>query len=179
MSCRVVSCRVVLAILTTSLALNRRMRTRCVALRKWTFCGPEEERSFQRTPAIEWWKENRNKLVQFSQYLPSFCTKAAPPAGASRYIDVAETVTMLCTLCGHSCRETVKDFGQKSFSLVKCSSCGGTCDKYVEFELALVVIDLILHQVSAYRHVIFNRLPFVHFGLQSTWKCKHMDVDCT
>ena len=75
---------------------------------------------------------------------------------------------MQCTLCGHGCRETVKDFGQNSFSLAVCRHCGGTCDKYVEFELTLVVFDLVLHRISAYRHVLFNRLKCEPFGLQGT-----------
>jgi hypothetical protein len=65
---------------------------------------------------------------------------------------------MVCTACGAACQQTVKDFGQGSFSLMRCSECGDVCDKFVEFELTLVVIELILHRVGAYRHVLFNRL---------------------
>jgi hypothetical protein len=34
--------------------------------------------------------------------------------------------------------------------------CHEVADKYVEYDNVLVVLDLILHRVGAYRHVLFN-----------------------
>lgn len=36
------------------------------------------------------------------------------------------------------------------------SECHEVADKYVEYDSVLVVLDLILHRVGAYRHVLFN-----------------------
>lgn len=33
-------------------------------------------------------------------------------------------------------------------------------DKYIECEFVLVAIDMVLHRVQAYRHLLFNRRPF-------------------
>ena len=38
------------------------------------------------------------------------------------------------------------------------SHCNEYADKYVEYELVIIVLDLILHHPRAYRHVLFNRL---------------------
>jgi hypothetical protein len=36
----------------------------------------------------------------------------------------------------------------------------GSQDKYVEYEMMLIIIDLILHKPQVYRHILFNRIPF-------------------
>lgn len=33
-------------------------------------------------------------------------------------------------------------------------------DHYIEYELILIVLDLALHKVQAYRHLLFNRRPY-------------------
>ncbi|KAK6737349.1 hypothetical protein RB195_019820 [Necator americanus] len=40
--------------------------------------------------------------------------------------------------------------------LSDCKSCGAVVDKYVEYDTMLVIIDLIIHNISAYRHLIYN-----------------------
>ena len=45
--------------------------------------------------------------------------------------------------------------------LVMHDFCKKIADKYVEYELVLIVIDLILHKPQVYRHILFNRTPFV------------------
>lgn len=39
-------------------------------------------------------------------------------------------------------------------------ACGEVADKYVEFEGVLIAIDMVLHKLSVYRHLLFNRLPY-------------------
>jgi lipid intermediate transporter len=36
-------------------------------------------------------------------------------------------------------------------------SCGAVADKYIEFELIIIILDLVLHKPQAYRHLLFNR----------------------
>lgn len=38
--------------------------------------------------------------------------------------------------------------------------CRSVADKYVECEFVLIAIDLALHRIQAYRHLLFNRKPF-------------------
>ena len=38
--------------------------------------------------------------------------------------------------------------------------CGNVNDKYIEYELTLVAIDIILHRTPAFRHLLHNRQAF-------------------
>ena len=40
--------------------------------------------------------------------------------------------------------------------------CHKVVDKYVEYELILVIIDVILHRPQAFRHVLYNRRSLTH-----------------
>lgn len=40
------------------------------------------------------------------------------------------------------------------------SYCRSVADKYIEWEFVLIAIDLVLHRVQAYRHLLFNMRPF-------------------
>lgn len=46
-------------------------------------------------------------------------------------------------------------------------------DKYIEHELTLVVLDMALHDLPAYRHLIFNRQPFANPKSSSVGTCRH------
>ena len=62
-------------------------------------------------------------------------------------------------------KERGKALTGSSIRLVRCSGnkCSGgkaqaqVADKYVEYEMILVLIDVILHRVPAFRHLLFNR----------------------
>lgn len=43
-------------------------------------------------------------------------------------------------------------------SLVKCKTCGDRLDPFVEMEFQLIALDLMLHRVTAFRHVLCNRV---------------------
>ena len=40
--------------------------------------------------------------------------------------------------------------------------CQNVADKYIEYELILVCIDVILHRKQAFRHFLFNRRSLTH-----------------
>jgi uncharacterized membrane protein len=65
----------------------------------------------------------------------------------------------VCASCGTEQPGAVSSvvwFSETSVTLAKCGHCGQPLDAYVEYEPALVSIDLMLHRVPAYRHVIRN-----------------------
>ncbi|GJV88477.1 protein arv1 homolog isoform X1 [Tanacetum coccineum] len=39
---------------------------------------------------------------------------------------------------------------------MKCQSCGAVADEYIECEIMILLIDLILHKAKAYRHLFYN-----------------------
>jgi len=67
----------------------------------------------------------------------------------------------VCIECDHGVEELYIEFGGKdNLKLVRCNHCGEVADKYIEYELILVVLDVILHRKQAYRHLLFNRKYF-------------------
>jgi len=47
--------------------------------------------------------------------------------------------------------------GNGNIKLTRCQRCGHVADKYIEYELVLVLIDVILHRTAAFRHLFYNR----------------------
>ncbi|CAB4041433.1 ARV1-like isoform X1, partial [Paramuricea clavata] len=65
----------------------------------------------------------------------------------------------VCVECGLKSDEVYKEFKGGSFKLCICKFCQQRVDKYVEFDTVLVFLDIILHKIQAYRHLIFNKPP--------------------
>jgi hypothetical protein len=61
----------------------------------------------------------------------------------------------VCVNCGTPVDKLYLKFGG-GYRLHKCTACGEVADKYVEYESALVVIDLVLLKRAAFRHIMFN-----------------------
>lgn len=63
-----------------------------------------------------------------------------------------------CVECG--CEEngssSYVQYSEGSIRLKRCVRCAKLVDKYIEFEWILIIIDIILFRVQAYRHVLRN-----------------------
>lgn len=67
----------------------------------------------------------------------------------------------MCVNCGTPVNSVIKSWGPAKSGTIKltiCHHCGRIADKYVEYELTLIVLDLILHRIGVYRHLLFNRV---------------------
>ncbi|EPR64102.1 Arv1, related protein [Toxoplasma gondii GAB2-2007-GAL-DOM2] len=74
---------------------------------------------------------------------------------------------VICVECSVPLSSTCRRFPPhfQNIRLARCAACGKTADKYVEYEVLLIFIDLLLHKPQAYRHLIFNRLPYAETGV--------------
>jgi len=58
-----------------------------------------------------------------------------------------------------------KEYGKRSHSgnirLTRCNVCDARLDKYLEYDSVLITIDLILHKIEVYRHLLFNSPVFL------------------
>lgn len=63
-----------------------------------------------------------------------------------------------CVKCGHGVEKLYIQYSPGNIRLLKCSNCKSVADEYIECELMILVIDLILHKPQAYRHLLFNLL---------------------
>jgi len=66
---------------------------------------------------------------------------------------------MRCVECGAPVSVTYRTHPTGAVKLARCGACGKFADEYVEYDLTIVVLDMILYKAPAYRHLVFNRLP--------------------
>ncbi|BBN05323.1 lipid intermediate transporter [Marchantia polymorpha subsp. ruderalis] len=80
-------------------------------------------------------------------------------------------VSMVCVNCGRSVLSVYIEYSPGNIRLSNCATCGGIVDKYVEYEIMIVIMDVILHKYEAYRHVFFNYPRLNKLNLQAlVWK---------
>ncbi|KAI9209577.1 Arv1 protein [Polychytrium aggregatum] len=76
----------------------------------------------------------------------------------------------VCISCGSEVPSLYTIYGLKrdgKASAIKrthCSLCGSFADRYIENELLIVLIDMILLKPEAYRHLLFNRIRYENQG---------------
>lgn len=54
--------------------------------------------------------------------------------------------------------------------------CGSVNDKYIEYELTLVAIDIILHRKPAFRHLLHNRQQFESIAVRKTLHGERLQI---
>ncbi|EKX72943.1 conserved hypothetical protein [Theileria equi strain WA] len=64
---------------------------------------------------------------------------------------------VVCVHCGLKVQTLYHIYGRKSYCLATCTHCGEIADKYVEWELPIVIIGLFLFKIDIYRHLVYNR----------------------
>lgn len=61
-----------------------------------------------------------------------------------------------CVKCSQRVERLYIQYSPGNIRLVKCDNCKSVADEYIECELMILIIDLILHRPKAYRHLLFN-----------------------
>ncbi|XVE77189.1 hypothetical protein DITRI_Ditri13aG0041800 [Diplodiscus trichospermus] len=63
-----------------------------------------------------------------------------------------------CVQCGFRIKTLFVQYSPGNIRLMKCENCKSVADEYIECELMIVLIDLILHKPEAFRHLLYNVL---------------------
>jgi len=63
----------------------------------------------------------------------------------------------VCIHCGYPTTSLYRLLVGNHIKLIECKNCHQDVDPYIEREILLVIIDLILLRSSAYKHITFNR----------------------
>nr|XP_043632339.1 protein ARV 2-like [Erigeron canadensis]XP_043632340.1 protein ARV 2-like [Erigeron canadensis] len=61
-----------------------------------------------------------------------------------------------CVQCGHYLETLYVQYSPGNIRLMKCQNCRAVADEYIECEIMILLIDLILHKAKAYRHLFYN-----------------------
>eukprot|EP01080_Neovahlkampfia_damariscottae_P002471 gene2471-3180_t len=60
-----------------------------------------------------------------------------------------------CIECGTE-TDSLSNEIKNEIRLNICKNCNQYVDKYIEYEFIIIFIDLLLHKIPAYRHIIYN-----------------------
>jgi hypothetical protein len=72
-------------------------------------------------------------------------------------------IKMICCVeCGEEASSLYIAYSPTNIRLLRCSSCQSVLDKYLEYDIVIVFIDLVLLKSPAYRHILFNTPKFTH-----------------
>ncbi|KAK1129508.1 hypothetical protein K0M31_019231 [Melipona bicolor] len=69
-----------------------------------------------------------------------------------------------CVNCGAKVEELYRKYCPSVLKLLKCETCDLLADKYIEYDPAIILVDLILLKRQAYRHLLYN------CDITSCWK---------
>ncbi|KAJ1902240.1 sterol homeostasis protein, partial [Coemansia sp. IMI 209127] len=70
------------------------------------------------------------------------------------------TAGQVCIECGRPVTSLYTEYGVGHIRLTQCNNCKSFADKYVEHDVVIVFIDMLLHKPQAYRHLLVNTLEF-------------------
>ncbi|KAL6521480.1 hypothetical protein OROGR_018049 [Orobanche gracilis] len=65
-------------------------------------------------------------------------------------------VDFRCVQCGFPTKTLYIQYSPGNIRLMKCENCKAVADEYIECEVMILIIDLILHKPKAYRHLFYN-----------------------
>ncbi|KFD55474.1 hypothetical protein M513_03526 [Trichuris suis] len=81
-------------------------------------------------------------------------------------------MTIVCIHCGAPVNELYRTYSPTVLKLSTCACCDSIADHYVEYEPGLIMLDLLLLRLPAYRHVCSNAV------ISKTWKYFCIFVAC-
>ncbi|XP_058058182.1 protein ARV1 [Anopheles bellator] len=62
----------------------------------------------------------------------------------------------VCINCGRPVSGLYRRISSTVLKIIECEKCNHPADKYIEFEVLIILIDLILLSKPAYRHILYN-----------------------
>lgn len=63
----------------------------------------------------------------------------------------------VCIWCGKTASALYRRFNNGITKLSHCITCGNVVDIYTEYDSVLLLLDILLHKSTAFKHVLFNR----------------------
>lgn len=85
-----------------------------------------------------------------------------------------------CIQCGFRVNKLYVQYSPGNIRLRKCEQCKAVADEYIECEIMILLIDLILHKPKAYRHLLYNTFDRASINFEGLlWKstCGYLLLD--
>lgn len=74
-----------------------------------------------------------------------------------------------CIQCGFRIKRLFLQYSPGNIRLMKCENCKAVADDYIECEIMILLIDLILHKPKAYRHLVCNLVNQENMNMEAVW----------
>ncbi|MCL7035263.1 hypothetical protein MKW94_021682 [Papaver nudicaule] len=75
--------------------------------------------------------------------------------------DESTRMQFKCIHCGCKIQLLFLQYSPGNIRLMKCGNCKVVADEYIECEIMILLIDLVMHKTKAYRHLLYNA-PTLH-----------------
>ncbi|KAJ2805645.1 sterol homeostasis protein [Coemansia guatemalensis] len=85
------------------------------------------------------------------QQQPDAADSQPPPSSSNR---------LVCIECAQPVSSLYTVYGAGHIRLTQCEHCKSFADKYVEHDVIVMFIDMLLHKPQVYRHLLVNHLEF-------------------
>ncbi|XP_022894889.1 protein arv1 homolog isoform X2 [Olea europaea var. sylvestris] len=83
----------------------------------------------------------------------------------------AQPASFRCVQCVIPIKTLYIQYSPGNIRLMKCGNCKAVADEYIECEIMILIIDLILHKPKAYRHLFYNMFSKETLNLEGLlWK---------
>lgn len=80
------------------------------------------------------------------------------PSKFPTYLSVIIIFIFSIIRCGNPIDSLIIEYSEHNIKLTRCPICNNVADKYIEYEMVLVIFDIILLKKQSFRHLIFNRI---------------------
>ncbi|KAJ1954574.1 sterol homeostasis protein [Linderina pennispora] len=95
---------------------------------------------------------------------PSVSGRSSPQVSIQAMEQKADVVEcpkkQVCIECGSPVASLYTEYGVGHIRLTQCESCKNFADKYIEHDVVVIFIDMLLHKPQVYRHLLVNKLEF-------------------
>ncbi|KAJ2752699.1 sterol homeostasis protein, partial [Coemansia nantahalensis] len=106
-------------------------------------------------------------LLTFGPRTPQSPLMAESPAASGRSSPAGGDAAacgagtkQVCIECGSPVSSLYTEYGAGHIRLTQCDACKCFADKYVEHDVVIKFIDMLLHKPQVYRHLLVNKLEF-------------------
>ncbi|KAK3912116.1 Protein ARV1 [Frankliniella fusca] len=110
---------------------------------------------------------NMNVLQAQPQNLKTMsekCSRACDVLRAGGAMEAPSPSPARCVHCGGRVPRLYRRYSPTVLKMVSCARCGRVADKYIEYDPVLVLLDLVLLNREAIRHILYNT------AFRSHWK---------